>query len=285
VAWLLVVVLGLGLVGSAGADTNVPVWTPGAEAPPGATNLAFLVGEEMHYTIHWGFLHVGDTIATTEWVTDEQGRTRLLIRFRTKTNGLVEKLYPVEDLQEVMIDPDTLLPVYFYKKSRQGSHEDHERTSFDHAAGTARFHNFLRGTVEDIPIDADTRDLISLMYSLRGWDYPVGGTLATRVLTDKKVYDLSVKVVKKEKLDLKRYGRVASLRLDPEAKFDGLFVRKGKMTVWVSDDARRLCTRISAKVPVASVTINLERVLGPGNDFWVGKATGGSPEVTVIHKQ
>jgi hypothetical protein len=58
-------------------------------------------------------------------------------------------------------------------------------------------------------------------------------------------------------------------RIEPEAAFNGLFMRKGKITVWVSRDDRRVCTRVDAEVPVANIHIVLDKVLGPGDDAWV----------------
>ena len=52
-------------------------------------------------------------------------------------------------------------------------------------------------------------------------------------------------------------------------EFDGLFLRKGKIMFWVSKKDRRMITCIKAKVPVGKITAKLQRVTGPGNDFWV----------------
>jgi hypothetical protein len=41
------------------------------------------------------------------------------------------------------------------------------------------------------------------------------------------------------------------------------------MTLWVSDDDRRLIARASIKVPVAHVNLVLDKVTGPGEDVWV----------------
>ncbi|HKL21458.1 MAG TPA: hypothetical protein VJ904_06605, partial [Tichowtungia sp.] len=67
--------------------------------------------------------------------------------------------------------------------------------------------------------------------------------------------------------DYKR--KIPSLRMVPEAKFDGLFVRKGKAMMWVSRDARRLLTYAKVKVPLGSVRVKLLEVKGPGDDFWM----------------
>jgi len=246
--------------------------------PPSAENLWFDVGEEIRYDIYWGVIHVGQSVVTSEWVVHEDGRTLLLIRFKTRTNRVVEKLYPVTDIQEALIDPDTFLPVYYLKNSSQGKHKQHEITRFNHAEGIAVWESLTKKTTLDIEIQPDTRDLITLMYYLRSLDFEVGSTKNLQVLTDEKIYDLALRLPKKERVELQKYGRISSYMVDPEAAFNGLFVRKGKMYLWVSDDDRKICTKITAIVPVASIRIQLAEVRGPGNDFWVGKSKKVSPE-------
>ncbi|HMP89441.1 MAG TPA: DUF3108 domain-containing protein [Kiritimatiellia bacterium] len=256
--------------------TTVPV------PPPSATNLWFEVGEELRYNIYWGMIHVGQSVVTTDWVVHDDGRTLLRIRFRTRTNRVVEKLYPVSDLQEALIDPDTFLPVQFMKDSRQGRHTQHEITRFYHSTGKAEWESLTKKKTMELDIQPDTRDLITLMYFMRSLDFEVGATKELQVYTDEKIYDLSLRLPRKERVELQKYGPVTSFLIDPEAAFNGLFVRKGKMNLWVSDDDRKICTKITATVPVASIRIQLADVKGPGEDFWVGRSAEGSPESTPI---
>jgi len=252
--------------------------------PPAATNLWFPVGETIRYDIYWGIIHVGESLVTTGWVPHDDGRTMLRIRFDTHSNKVLSKLYPVSDVQESLIDPATFLPVYFRKDSRQGRHVYNELTRFDHAAGKAYWESYTKGKQKVVDIQPDTRDLITMMYYIRSMNYALGTQLVTQVFTDEKIYDLFITIPRKDIVELPKYGRVASLMFEPEAAFEGLFVRKGKMYMWVSDDARRICTKIEATVPVASVRIQIAEVTGPGEDFWVGKAKEGSPETTVLRR-
>ena len=87
-------------------------------------------------------------------------------------------------------------------------------------------------------------------------------------MADEKLYDVLLKTEDYERVRLPRYGRVRSLRMEPIAEFDGVMVRSGRILLWISDDDRRLATRISAEVPVARVHLTLDRVRGPGDDFW-----------------
>ncbi len=226
------------------------------------------IGEKITYRIYWGFIPVGSATTWTEW-TEFEGRKLLAIRMRTLSNKVVEKLYPVNDTIESLIDPETFLPVRFSKDMSEGTHQYKETTLFDRKNKIARWESKLTGKKKEYPIEAETRDIPSLMYYLRTQTFTVGKREHYRVQADEKVYDLWLNIQKKEKVDTPNYGKVASIKVEPEAAFNGLFVRKGKVWVWMSDDTRGLAPRIEASIPVANVRAVIVQVEGPGTDFWV----------------
>ena len=240
---------------------------PSLRAEPGS-NLWFEVGEKLVYQVNWGFIPVGTSVVTTEWI-EEDGRRLLAIRFKTVTNHVVEKLYPVDDLVESIIDPDTFLPLRFVKRLNEGDYHCDELTVFDYKTLKARWEAKTSGKVKEFDIEADTRDIVSFMYFMRSTGFKAGDERAFRVMADEKIYDLTVKADKMETFGVGRFGKVPCVKLEPQAAFGGIFVRKGRMWMWVSDDSRHLCTKLAAQVPVAKVYIYLEEVHGPGEDFWV----------------
>lgn len=275
-SWAICFVLLCGAMAAWANPMPVPVDYEPAEPPALGTNLWFEVGEEIVYNIYWGMIYVGHSHVTTGWIKYEDGRTLLRIRFVSRSNKVLAAIYPVEDYQEAIIDPASFLPVRYTKVSRQGSREYHEVTKFDHAAGKAYWESFRKNQTMTIDIGPDTRDIISIMYLIRNMKYEVGSELKFKVYTEEKLYDLFIRIPARETVQLDKYGKINSYLFDPEAAFQGLFVRKGKVNIWVSDDARRLCTKIAAQVPVAKVRIKLAEVRGPGDDFWVGKQKPGS---------
>jgi hypothetical protein len=247
-------------------------------APPQtlSTNICFPVGEVMVYDLYWGFLHVGTSEVSTEW-GERSGRKTIVVTHRTRTNRVVEKIYPVDDTLRTVIDAESFLPLSFEKRMSEGRYRADEITTFDHAQLKARWDKrYGEPNQKEFPIEADTRDLVTMMYFLRCGGFRSGDRRQYRVMTDEKIYDFSLKVGEAEDVKLDRYGKVRSLRIEPEASFNGLFVRKGRLTVWVSDDPRCLCTKIMAEVPVANIRIVLSEVRGPGDDIWVRKPKGGS---------
>lgn len=238
---------------------NGPDYLPGYKWP---------VGEKITYQLYWGFIPVGLATVQTDW-TESEGRKLLGIHLRTQSNKVIEKIYPVDDTIESLIDPQTLLPLKFTKNMSEGSHRYFEVTVFDHSNRLARWESKLTGKTKTMPIDTDTRDIPSLMYFLRNHKFEPGNRDHFRVMADEKIYDLWLNIQKEQRVDLPERENVACIKIEPEASFNGLFVRKGRMWVWVSNDPRCLAARIEASVPVANVHAILIRVEGPGDDAWV----------------
>lgn len=237
------------------------------------------VGERITYRIYWGYIPVALATGWTEWA-EYQGRRVLAIRFRTVSNKFVEKLYPVDDSIESLVDPETFLPLQFTKNLSEGKHRHHEITIFDHPNNVAYWTSQISGKKRTFKLSPGVRDIPSLMYFLRMRTFTPGTREQFKVMADDKIYDLWLRVEKKERIPLPLYGKVMSVKTEPEAAFDGLFVRKGRLWVWISDDPRCLATQIVGSVPVASVRAVLDRVDGPGTDFWITRLASTTNSVT-----
>ena len=246
-------------------------------APP-EVDLPFPVGEKLTYTIYWGWIAVGESVATTEWVWRD-GAWKLRIRFRTRSNKVLSTLYPVDDTIETFLHGETLLPEIFLVDIHEGGHVRKERTEFDWEAMEARYTRFREEKDDEkktLELKEGTRDLVSFMYFMRETPFEGGESYTYEVMTEGKLYALIVHAGGKEKVKLDPLGKVESRRLDPEAKFEGVFVRKGKLSVWVSDHERQILTKVKAETPFANVRLLLKTVEGPGGGFLGGRRSVGN---------
>jgi hypothetical protein len=232
-----------------------------------APELWFPIGEEIDYEVFWGIFMVGEATAKAEWL-NRDGRRLVSLSVKAKTNGLVEKLYPVDEFLQTVLDPVTFLPLSFEKISHEGSHHYHDLTLFDHAAKKGLWRSLLKDKWAGFDIEADTRDLLGLMYWIRKDPIRAGETRQYRVMSDEDMYELVIEAGKKDSVELEHYGKVSCIKMEPKGKFNGMFVRKGRMWLWLSDDKRYTICRAVASVPVASIKIMLKDVRGPGDDFW-----------------
>lgn len=228
----------------------------------------FVPGEILRYRISW----MGIPLAWTEARTDliETNGTELIrIRMQSQTYKAYSHIYKVNDLTEVWIDPETSLPVQLDVVINEGSVHKSHFTQFDHEFESALFIDRLANATNAVPIESDTQEILSFLYSARDKDVGLMAENIYRLYVDGKVYDLGIDIKKETKVRLSEYGKVPSLEVEPLAEFDGLFLREGKIMFWISKQNRRMITCIKAKVPVGKITVKLKSVSGPGDDFWM----------------
>jgi hypothetical protein len=239
--------------------------------------LPFTVGETLEYRIHWGLIHVGRSLISTEWV-EHEGRQLIAIRLKNRTYGVLAKIYPVDDFVESLVDPQTFLPVRFIKKLNQGRYHCDEETLLDHEKGVAYWHSRKTDKRKEYPIDAESRDILTFLYHSRLQVMQPDTIVKRQLIADEKLYDLEIHCEEIEPVKLSGFGDIDCLKIEPKASFNGIFVRAGRMWMWISRDPRRICTELKSEVLVGKVSLTLSSVTGPGDDFWLAKPVDDDDE-------
>lgn len=224
-------------------------------------NLWFPVGEKLVYRLYWGIIPVGTAEFTTQWLGQDEDKL-LVLRGVARTTSIVAKIYPVEDFLESTVDPKTFLPVRYVQRLKEGRHFRNDETIFDHNSGRAYWISHKDGTRNEIEIDADTRDALSLVYWMRAKGFKKGQKERFRVLVDEKLYELYVTGLEYQDVEVPGMGAVRCLLVEPKARFGQIFARKGRVHLWFSDDDRHICAKMRGVVPLASVKAILMAIEG-----------------------
>lgn len=104
------------------------------------------------------------------------------------------------------------------------------------------------------------QDVLSLIYFVRTQNLKPGQTFEVSMVDAGRVYRCVVNVTERKRLKTV-LGRVDALRLEP-AIFDGdRAVRsRGMLSVWLTDDHRRIPVKAQVKAPIGTIDIKLKRV-------------------------
>ncbi len=242
----------------------------GSEPETNPPALWFPVGEQLTYRIDWGPFPLAEAVATTEW-TNENGRALIKIRLRTRSNKFFEKIHVVDDVITSLVDPGPFLPLRFIETVRETTHSLNEVTEFDRETKTAHWHSERTKESEDYAIEADTRDILSLLYFLRSRPVQPGDVLRLSVPAFRTLCAMNVTAVESKPLKLSGFGRVPCILMLPKAEGSKLFSRKAPQKVWISTDSRRLVIRMDARAVIGTVHVYLTKVEGPGEDGWMKK--------------
>lgn len=241
-----------------GADTNA--WR-------------FSVGERLDYKMYWGRLRVGTAWFDSQWI--RCGERRLLrITANARSTSVLSWIYPVEDTVESIVDPVTFLPLQYTQRLREGRKRRQDLMVFDHEAGRAVWTDENTGEKKSFAIKRDSRDILCFSYFMRGVGYDVGQTNTFQVLVDDKMYDLTIEGLRRETIKSEVEGISECLVLEPKAKFGEIFVRKGRIWLWFSEDDTRAIANVKAELKVASLRAVLYGIT-------MADPTNALPEVTL----
>lgn len=222
-------------------------------------NKAFKVGEKLTFTIGYEFIPAGKTILRVEEITTINGKKAYHISSRTKSHRLFDPFFKVRDEIDTYMDSSTLRSIKFRKKLREGRYSYDYSVEFDSDKMQAVSITSKGSRTVDIP--DFTLDILSAMYYMRTLDLEVGKTQTVNVLDNDKLYPLDLKIIRKERVNV-RAGMFDCFLVEPMLKSGGLFKNEGKLSVWVTDDHRKIPVLIKSKAIIGSIVVELERVEG-----------------------
>ena len=243
----LVTVGGLTLI-SALAYPGVPPQEPGI--------LQFQIGESLRYSIYvWGFPAGSATMRVDDSVSSH-GQPTLRLLTTAKSNDFVSLFYPVNNLVDETIHPETLLPFHFIFHRREGRRHDDYDVTFDYENMVVT--TVKNGKISKLAIPPITHGPLSCLYSLR--KYPSltpGSSVFLNVHHDKKNYHVEVKVEAIEPLS-GPWGEVETIRVLVVMPFRGIFLNKGNIRIWMTNDLNRMPMKMKAKMTIGSVEAVLQ---------------------------
>ena len=282
-----VVPIALGLAGlAARADAPAPASSPrpparGAVPVPGAPvpppEMPFAAGERLTFRMTYARLLAGRAyVAVGE--EEREGRPVFRLTLDVRSEGFFAWLFRfrVDDHTVAFWDPATGCSLGIEKRLREGRARRDQVVRIDPATGVARVEDAkIKQTL--FQVGACTLDVFSAFFVARLKGLGRGGGLTVRVFDNGKLYDLPFRHIGYESLNLPPPlgRRVLTQVAEPVVpKGSGLFAQEGRLLVWVTSDARRIPVRIRTKVPIGSVSGDLESYTPPRQAVQVTTATG-----------
>lgn len=251
-----------------GTDSTGAGGKPPAAAPPGGSRadgpaegegapdlsiarVPWRIGEYFQFSVDWSGINAGSALMQVQnWQWVDGHRTWRIVS-KTESNSFVSKFYKVRDRVETSIDAESLYSRRFEKHLREGGYKYDSVVRFDQDERKARYDD---GNVLDVP--PRVHDVLSAFYYVRTQPLPDGGTLSVPAHDNKKSYDLEIRVIRRERVEVPA-GKFSCIVVEPILKSEGIFKSKGQILVWLTDDERRLPVKVTSKVPIGSISISL----------------------------
>jgi len=247
---------------------------PATAAPP----LPFGPGERVTMRITYAKLLAGR--ATLRVLAgDEGGQPSLRFVAEARSQGFFTWLlhFRVDDSTVAQWDPGDGCSLGIEKHLHEGRAERDQVVTFDSEQGVALVEDRkiqpARFEAERCPLD-----VLSALFVARARGVPDGGELDLPVFDNGKHYRLGVRFLQRERLDLPPpFGAgTPTVVVEPLlVEGTGLFVNEGRLKIWLTDDARRIPVRMRSRVPIGSVSADLESYEPPAP---AASEVGSGPE-------
>lgn len=189
-----------------------------------------------------------------------------LVKAEARSKGTLLKLFRFSFVQEMQtsIDSDNFRAIRTVKHDVQKERVRDSEALFDYRERRVTY-------VETDPrqpmrpprriaskIENVSHDLISGIYSLRLMPLTVGKSFRMSVSDSGLVYDIPIRITGREQQKTV-FGKLWCFRIEPEIFGPNrLIEREGGMTIWITDDARRLPIRSIVNSPYGRIDIRLK---------------------------
>jgi hypothetical protein len=218
----------------------------------------FKTSEKFVYDLTWTGISAGT--ATLELVNDGE---RMKIVSTAKSADWVSVFYTVDDRVESLLINNNPIhswaqPVNYRIKTREGRRRKDKEVIFDSNKNRAIYIDYLKNERKAFDLPSITFDALSSFYHVRTLRLTVGEAVYVTVFDSKKVWNVEVRVLKKEKVTLP-LGTFNTVVIKPLMKSEGIFSRKGDIFIWLTDDPKHIPVKMQTKAAVGSITATLVR--------------------------
>ena len=228
----------------------------GAGYAQGPADVPFAGGERLVYDISWYGVSGGSAVMELKPGT-YRDRPVFQLTSTAKSNSVISLLYPVSDQVESLMDAENLTPLRMRSRLQEGGYRADREIFFDRERNVATFVNHRENgdpKANDVPPMA--QDPLSVLYYFRTLPAVVGKTVEIDVHDGHKNWKLLIHVLGKERIWTPA-GAFETLKTRASIKYQGLFVNKGDVTIWFTDDGRRIPVLMESKIKIGHITATL----------------------------
>ena len=222
----------------------------------------WMKGEKLTFSLGWGPITAGE--ATLEVKALPEGKTEFLSF--AHGNNAVSRIYPVFDTVYTRVRNKGLMTEVFRKNLHEGKFHNTSIIRFDRKGEKAwlsdtvftdmKTRKVKRSADTAVAIQGAEHSIMSAFYFVRTMPLTVGDTTRFSAVSGKKRYELKVLVHGREQLKTS-IGTVNTVKVEPVLDGDGIFVSKGRIFIWLTDDDRRIPVLMECEIALGSIKAKL----------------------------
>ncbi|OIP98568.1 MAG: hypothetical protein AUK35_10845 [Zetaproteobacteria bacterium CG2_30_46_52] len=211
------------------------------------------VGEKMKFDVDWEFVNAG----TAEVNITAEGQDGYKVHNFARTNRFLDIFKKVRDtiVSEGICLDKTMQSTVFTADQKERSYSSTKEALYLWQEGKVKYTKKGRVRIYDVP--KGHLNVLDAFYLTRMAPPSKDTPISIPVFDSGEKYDLVVKWVKEAKLQAPWGELVNCIVIEPELKTEGVFTSVGKVQVWLTDDERRIPLKITAKIKIGSIVVDL----------------------------
>lgn len=221
--------------------------------------VTFPCPEKLSFRVEWHGITAG--LATVNMVRPQGDEWQTTLDLESA--GMVSRLYHVLDNYKVLMN-GKFCGISSELNAEEGKHNKYEKLSFDPSQRKIFYyeHDLIKNqeTRKDLDAPPCTYEITGALLALRSINLEPGKTVTIPMTDGKKFANVRIEAQAKESLtfDGKTYQ---TIRYEAFLFDNILYKRKGRLQIWISDDAARLplALRMQMGFPVGSVNVELQK--------------------------
>jgi len=211
-------------------------------------------GEYMLFDTGWEFIHAG----TADMQVETTGNSYRIIS-HGKSNRLLDLFHKVRDqtISEGMCRDNKLQSTLFDVIQNEGHYHSKKQVHFLWEKGIVT--HTQNDKMDSYHVSAGHLNAFDAFFAVRKMKLSPGIMVRVPLFDSRKQYMLEVSVLKTERLMAPWGKSVECLVIEPKLKTKGIFSSKGKVKLWLTNDARHIPLKMTAKVKIGHIVARLQR--------------------------
>ena len=215
-------------------------------------SLALSIDEALLYELNFRGFNAGESILSIKEDSTETGINYHLTSI-IKTNKLLDRIYKIRDRVDVILNNTDYSLIKVVKKLNQGGKKTTFNSIINQENLTAVSNN------KTISIPGKVLDPLGAIYYLRNQNIKIGDTFEFTTYDNDKLKDLII-IAKGIETISTSIGNVECIVLSPQTKDGKLLKNKGTMTLWISNDSKKIPIQIENRTNVGKMLMKLKNI-------------------------
>lgn len=211
---------------------------------------------KLSYDIEWRLIHAGDAVLEMH---DSEGRLKL------DSGGLVSALFKVDDTYTVHYE-QSFCATASLMDSKEGKRHRQTTVTYDRNQNRATWveRDVLKNNevVRRVQVDVPhcVHDAMGGILALRGLALEPGQSALVPMSDGRRAAQVKVDAQEREEVATPA-GTFKTIRYEANLMNGVVYQRKGRLFVWLSDDAKRVPVQIRLRLafPIGTVTLQLQK--------------------------